>query len=341
MIEPNLHLIGRRTTRVLRGALWIVALSMPGVEADTIVKTSGQRIEGVEISAARWDQILYKQAGNTFQAPGDTVASVERDSAVVARVRSALESGDYAEAIAQAKRAETGVQGWELAEAQYLVGKIYLRSGKFREAEDAFAAYLKANESTKDYWTPHAVEGRGLAALELNRGGTAQEHFKTLATFGETWTLRATLGEAQGLVLKKEYVEARNQFNKVARDRKAPDSLKAQALVGRANVMVLQEQYDAAIRELQSTFFENPSPELLEYSKARAEASYLMGVCYAKQGGKPNLENAEIWLLRTAVLYRAHASVYSNACKELSSVYKALGRDDRASDWERRAGASG
>ena len=129
--------------------------------ADTIVRTSGQRLEGVEITKAGWDQVLYKQKGNTAQLPGDKIASIERDSRMVQRIRGPLDSGDYAKAAAAIKRAEGGAQGWELAEVEYLKGRRYLESGEYRKADSAFATYIQKNQASKDYWIPHAVLGRG------------------------------------------------------------------------------------------------------------------------------------------------------------------------------------
>ena len=63
-----------------------------------------------------------------------------------------------------------------------------------------------------------------------------------------------------------------------------------------------------------------------------------MGVCYKGLTGKGNLEKAEIWLLKAAVLYRHHKDIYVNSCNELVDVYKQLGRTERATEWGRRAG---
>jgi tetratricopeptide (TPR) repeat protein len=311
------------------------------LSADTIVRTSGQRLEGVEITKAGWDQVLYKKNGNTAQLPGDKIASIVRDSRSVQRIRGPLDSGDYAKAAAAIPRAEGGAQGWELAEVEYLKGRVYLESGEYRKADSAFATYIQKHQESKDYWIPHAVLGRGKAAIANKLGGAAQQHFKDLRTYGDTWSVHADLGEAQGKVLKKQYADARSLFSRVARDRNAPPSLKADATVGKIKTMVLQEQYAAAIKELERSFFSSgAADELASYGAARAEATLLMGVSYQKQGGKPNLEHAEIWFLRTAVLYRAQPSIYRDACKELQTVYKALSRADRAAEWGRRAKSS-
>jgi hypothetical protein len=62
-----------------------------------------------------------------------------------------------------------------------------------------------------------------------------------------------------------------------------------------------------------------------------------MGVSYKNLPGKENLEKAEIWLLKTAVLFRQHKNIYKDSCSALADVYKQLGRSERATEWEKRA----
>ena len=150
--------------------------------------------------------------------------------------------------------------------------------------------------------------------------------------------MRAKLGEAQGLFLAKKYVESRGKFNEVANSRQAPDSLKVAAVVGRIDVIVSQKQYDKAISDLEKTFFTGSTTRGLDYGESRAKATYLMGVCYKGLTGKGNLEKAEIWLLKAAVLYRHHKDIYVKSCNGLVDVYKQLGRTERATEWGRRAG---
>ena len=337
----NKNMMTLRNTAILRNTLTLalVLASASTVLADAIVRTNGRRIENVQITKATYDEILYKKDGNTATVKGELVQAIERDSAVVARVRAAVDSGEYSKALKLAKKAEAGVQGWEAAEVAYLIGRIYLEAGKYKDADYAFATYLQANEEKKDYWVPHALHGRGRAAIAARKGGTAMQYFDQLGKFGDTWDLRATLGKAQGAVLKKSWVEARSLFQSVARKSSAPPAVQAAAAVGRIEVLVLQKQYPNAVRDLQSAFFDAPKPALASYSESRAKATLLMGVALKEQGGKENLEKAEIWLLRTAVIYKGHSAVYKEACKNLAAVYGSLGRADRATEWQRRAGA--
>ena len=320
-----------------RLALALGCLFFTSVKADVVVQSSGKRIEGVSISSAKWDQVLFKQGKNTVKLDGDKVASIQRESAYLQPARSSLASGNYQKALSILDKLDgRGLKGWQAAELQYLKGKIYLESGESAKADTAFDLFVKTNRESKDYWLPHAIYGRGQAALNLGRGSSAQQHFKGLAPYGPTWVLRAKLGEAQGLFLAKKYVDARTKFQEVANSRKAPAALKVDALIGRIEVIASQKQYDKAIADLEKNFF-STNAQVVDYGKARARASYLMGASYKNLPGKENLEKAEIWLLKTAVLFRQHKSIYKDSCSALADVYKQLGRSERATEWGKRA----
>ncbi len=320
-----------------RLALALGCLFFTSVKADVVVQSSGKRIEGVSISSAKWDQVLFKQGKNTVKLDGDKVASIQRESAYLQPARSSLASGNYQKALSILDKLDgRGLKGWQAAELQYLKGKIYLESGESAKADTAFDLFVKTNRESKDYWLPHAIYGRGQAALNLGRGSSAQQHFKGLAPYGPTWVLRAKLGEAQGLFLAKKYVDARTKFQEVANSRKAPAALKVDALIGRIEVIASQKQYDKAIADLEKNFF-STNAQVVDYGKARARASYLMGFSYKNLPGKENLEKAEIWLLKTAVLFRQHKSIYKDSCSALADVYKQLGRSERATEWGKRA----
>lgn len=316
----------------------VSCLTFSSLKADVIVQVSGKRLENVTITKATWDQVLFKQGTNTVALKGDQIVSLQRESAYLQPVRSAISSANYSKALASISKLEArGLKGWQAAELQYLKGKAHLGAGEAGKADVVFQEFAVANKESKDYWLPHAMYGRGQASLDLGRGNSARTHFQGLAPFGPTWVLRAKLGEAQGLFLAKKYVEARSKFNEVANNRKTPPSLKVAAVVGRIDVIVSQKQYDTAVSELEKNFFSGSAGQGLDYGKSRARATYLMGVCHKEIPGKPNLEKAEIWLLKAAVLYRHHKDIYRNSCGKLAEVYKQLGRADRATEWGRRA----
>ena len=307
------------------------------IEADTIVLTSGQRTEGVEIKTARWDQITYQKDGKNLSTSGERVVTIERQDTAIRRVRKPIDDGDYKKALSEIERYAPSAKNGVLAELHYLKGLALLQSGEPAEADKAFGSYLEQHKDSKDFWIPHAIYGRGQANLELERGGTAEEYFGQLGSFGATWALQSDLGRAQGAALAKDWQNARQLFAKVAGNSKAPLSVQLEARVGRIGVLVAQKQYANAIRDLDREFFKNPKPAELAYQRPRGEATLLMGRSFVEQGGKENLQEGEIWLLRAAVLYKGHPSVYQPACKHLAQVYEGLGRKDRAAHWKQLA----
>lgn len=319
---------------------WTMLLAFVGeARADAIVRTNGTRIDDVQVTVARWDQISYEKGGTSLTVPGEQVLTIERSDPLISRVRRPLESGDHAAAWDAHRAALSSAQGWQAAELAYLKGKILLESGRAEPAAEAFSEFIEAHKAAKDFWIPHAIYGRARAMLAMKHGGTAAELFKELDTYGSTWALRSVLGQAEGALLEKDWNKARQLFSRVASDRQAPPELVVTAKVGRLEVLVGQEQYDAAIDDLKKTFFDAPGEAELAYTRARARATYLLGLCYEKKGDKPNLERAEIWYLRTAVLYATYPEVYRDAAGALARVYQALGRADRAQDWAAKAKA--
>jgi hypothetical protein len=110
--------------------------------------------------------------------------------------------------------------------------------------------------------------------------------------------------------------------------------LKQQAIVARAQVFLLQGQPQQVIKELGDEFFE--APKEIVYSGERAEATLLVGKAYLTLGGKENLEQAEIWLLKVAALYKKFAETYNAACDLLVEAYDKQGNKTRSGEWRSR-----
>jgi tetratricopeptide (TPR) repeat protein len=325
-----------------RGAAAIIlalAAVLPAGAArpDTIELANGDKVTGVEIVAARWDLIQYRIRGQNTSVGGDQVSTIERDSQWLEPARRELRAGQPLKALELLERAR-GTKPWEQGEVQYLKGKALLLGGKPREAAAAFEEYLKGARESKDWWVPQAIYDLGQSALAQGQAQAAQAHFQELEAFGPSWKLRSTLGLANALLAEKKYLEARTRYDVVVRSREAPLSLKQAAMVGRGRALLGQQQYAQAITEMTDFFFKDPKPGDLVFSEARADATLIVGRAYKAQGGRQNLEQAEIWLLRVPALYRAHGEAHRQAAKELVEVYTAMNRKDRADEWRRRGG---
>lgn len=317
--------------------LWLTSWPAGGLRADTVVRSTGGRYDDVEIMQARYDEVLLERGGQTMRLSGDQVESIDRSSAVLRRANELRDRGQFEEASAEYARTKVG-KDWEKAEASYRAGECLLLAGKAREAAAAFKSYLDEHRESKDWWVPHAVYGLGQASLELGSSKTAVTYLDELTSYGKSWELRATMGKAKALRLQKKYVEARKLFNQVINNRQASGRLVQEAMVGYGRTQLAQEQYGALIQKLDEWFFGRSRTRDVDFGPARGEATLLMGRAYQGQGGKENLEQAEIWLLKAAVLHGSDGRVLREASQELAKLYDDMGQKDRAAQWRSRSG---
>ncbi len=345
--------IARRPSGVLVTALctvfgWAFFVSGP-LAADTIVKLNGASIDNVKIIQAKWDLVQYQTQGRGGRAQSVAaaqIASIDREARGSALIegRAASQKGDYPGAIQPLTSATKrgGSEAWEKAEAAYWLGETYLQAGNAKDAEKQLKTYLKDHEKDKDWWVPHTLYARGTAQIAMKQVESAEESFKKLEDMPGQWSLRAQVGRARAIEAsgnKAKFLQARQILLSVARGRTTPVELKDEAYVVRGRIYLRQKQYGEAIKELKSIFFDPSKSRDYRYDVRRAEATYLMGRAYQRLGGKGNLEEAELWLLRVPALYPGRGRVYTLSCRALALVYKDLGNNKRAAEWGRRGRA--
>lgn len=331
----------RRAGQAALLCLSLAALVRGGVLADSVQLLNSPPQDKVQVLSAKWDNVQYKLPNTPvpLSQDGEKVLSVLRDSPVLDRPRRALDAGDYDAAVKDLSAVGGASPPWVQAEAKYLLGRAYLQKGSHREAMLALKAYLEKHKGEKDWFVPFATQALGEALLALKQPQTAEVHFKELAEFKGRWTDLAKIGQAQAVILSKGAagaMQARSLLDEVVRSRDADASLKNRARVARARVLLLQENPQGAMKELLEGFFNSPKPGEIDYSPERAEATLLMGKALMVQGGKENLEQAEIWLLRVPAIYRKEPRVYQEACDSLVEVYEKLGNPARAAEWKAR-----
>ena len=254
--------------------------------------------------------------------------------------RAAAEKGDCEEAEARLTSAARGAaEDWVEAEASYRLGETYLQCGDAEAAEKQLKGYLRSHEKSKDWWVPHALYSLGTAQIALKQYETAELSFKKLEDLPGQWKLKAQVGRARAIEASNntgKFLQARQLLLSVARGRSTPVELRDEAYVVRGRIFLRQKQYDEAIKELTSIFFDPSKSRDYRYDARRAEATYLMGYAYGAKGGKANLEEAELWLLRVPALYPNRGRVYRLSCRALERVYRDLGNEKRAEEWKRR-----
>jgi tetratricopeptide (TPR) repeat protein len=342
------HLCSLTVTLLVVGAG--SCLVAPTLHADSIELVSGKRYDKIKAVKATW-QLVEFRAGSRKRVPGDQVLRLVRDSERLAQARSLEEAGDVSGALKElANFADLDAKVWEKAEAAYLVGALEHRRGRKKAATKALEAYLEEYKGTKDWFVPAALLALGDLLLTSGKPGTAEVHFKELETMGGAWELRSKLGQGKALLAsqgKEGAQDARKLFLEVIQGSKDVE-LKQEALVARAEALIVGEDPELAIDELNRAFFDSPKPKEFRYGAARARACLLMSRAQVALGGKDRqkardyLERGELWALRVAVLHRHQVQEFGEACDFLVKLYERLGKKKQAAAWKKRkaAGAS-
>ncbi len=333
-----------RFRRCAAAALIVAGVAAVSARADTIEQLNGQTLDDVEIVRAQWDTIQFRQgrSKSVQSVKGATVASITRaaQSRDLSEARKSLTAGRYADAVRRLERVSSGGQNWEKLEASYLLGRALAEAGKHNEAVTQLQKYVQAAEAEKDWWLPSAVYELGLAQTALGDGSAAATTFKSLEQFGGQWGSRAVIGRARAAIESKaegQYEAATRALNNVTRDRSIPFALRHEAYTLRSRIFIARKQFDRAIKELDSVFFDSSRVREFRYDSHRAEATYLVGRAHIGLGGRENLQKAEIWFLRVAALYPKEWPIQRRTAAALAKVYESLGNKDRASEWAARA----
>ena len=322
----------------------IAAFAISSAAADTIYPASGKPIGNVEIIRANWDRIAYELLGAQSTIEGYKVLRIERDSPLN-KVEERIQSGKYKAALKGLNQAtKRGLSNdLDKAKAAFLKGKLYLAwsssdPSKASAAISAFKSYLKEFEGSKDFYVPHAHYELGRAYLKAKNHSEADKQFRTLDKYGSKdgiWGYKGINGTAWAELLggtRDASLRARKAFGVVERDNKAPKSARSEARVGRAACFVTVKDYGKARAEIEREFLKKKP----DYDEYYARACNVMGDAYRLEGGKENLQQAEIWYLKTTCLFSQYPDVYREAVRNLVSVYDKLGDSKKAEDWKKR-----
>ena len=336
------------------GLLWgmgaIAGVTTSSLYADSIELTTGQRFEKITAVKATWQEVEFRARRGKKHVPGHQVALLVRDSDVLASARSLRDAGKFGGALKALEAFEDrDAADWEKAEAAYLVGELQHRNGRTKKARKALESYLEDYRGSKDWFVPAALLRLGEVLLVSDQPGTAEVHFKELSRMGGTWELRSKLGQGKALVAgrgKQGAQDARKLFLEVIRGSGNDFALKQEALVARAEALIVGDDPALAIEELNKAFFETPERTEFGYSAARARACMLMSRAQVALGrkdrtnGRDYLERAELWALRVAVFHRHETEEFEEACDFLVKLYERLGKKDAAAAWKKRKAES-
>jgi tetratricopeptide (TPR) repeat protein len=326
---------------LLASSFFLLAQGAAPLLADTLVLANGNRTENVQVTMAKHDNVQYKPStGPAVTLAANTVQELQRDSNLLQGARAALAAGDWEKALKDftSSASSTGAADWEKAEAAYRIGLCHQGAGRYKEAEAAFKAYREKHEPAKDFHVPFSIRDLAHTYLLLRQPGSAELEFRKLEPFGGHWVVQSKLGQAEAILAKgpAEAAKALALAAEVARNTAAPPRLRQRAHVLRARALLLQGQHAQAQKDLEANFFAPSKAAEVDYSPERATATLLMGRALLAQGGKENMEQAEVWFLRVSALFKKYGDVYAQACDGLAETYEKLGRADRASEWRAR-----
>jgi len=331
---------------------WAGMAAMVGMaRADTIYLATGRntKIDNVTITRAKWDNIGYTWQGSPQAVEGYKVARLERPSPSLSRLSALIQNGDFVAAEKAIKKSRSlGLKDWEKTKLGYLEGVLYLDwasrdASKVSDAIKVLTSYVKNFESTKDFYVPHAIFALGRAYMSKKTWTSAQKEFKRLGAFGGTkgiWAYRGMIGQAQAIInegQRSKITDARVLLRRVIGDRKAPRSVQNEAIVIRAASFNVVKDYKQAVAEIRKNFFNKRGDNGgTQYDESYARACNVMGDAYRFQGGKGNLQQAEIWYLRTTCFFKTYPAEYRVAVGHLVEVYDGLGDKKRSEQWKKR-----
>ena len=187
----------------------LAALSAPA-RADTIVKTDGSRIDGVQITAETYEKVSYRKSGVSSAQSIDASSVREIVYSRTSRdYRAAIEARDEGKLVESVNLFLTAAddEGYgEFQQAMCMVeaAEAMLNLASYTDAQDTFQQLLADFPKTRHLARALLGQGRAaLAARDLPAAAAAFERLKTEAAekkLGERWPLEA---EYYGLITQE------------------------------------------------------------------------------------------------------------------------------------------
>jgi tetratricopeptide (TPR) repeat protein len=349
MTPSRIGITRRSAAGVVLGVLAVTLTGVPAgrTRADTIHLADGSPIENVKIVRANWDNVGYEVQGVPQAVEGYRVTRLDRPSTTLTRITALIENGDFKAAEEEIKKARSlGIADWEKAQIAFLEGVLYLAwasrdAARAKTAIDSFDGYLKQHKSAKDFYVPHATFELGRAYMAAGQPKSAEKYFQELADYGGTkgiWGYKASIGQALAIIEGGERTkitsEARRLLGGVIGDRKAPEEVREEAIVVRAQSFLAVKDYQQARDEISRGFLKRNGD--VKYNENYARACNIIGDSFRLEGGKESLEKAEVWYLRTTCFFKRYPAVHRSAVESLVDVYGKQGNAKRAQEWKDR-----
>ncbi len=348
--------IMRTPSAILLAALLALPAAAQKVN-DSLVKSDGSRLRGVEVTALTLKGAAFAKGKETQELPYHMLAEVEWSSPPDAFVSamSAMDRGEYAnaaqlfgEAVGKTERAVLK------AEARFLQCKAAVSAAggdasSASAAADALAALLA---EVPDHWrTPEALLLLGRARRVAGKGTDAEQSLKDLDDrsvregWGQVWSARAKLELALTLLDQNRADEARNAFQAAgstadsALGSPGPDenelkAIRTNARVGEGETYVSAKDFPRAIEFFRSLASGNASPDLVAAAKAgEGQALFLQ----AGDANPAQLRQAQMALAQASLLDAGSGETAAKANFYLGLCLLGLGMEKEGDTFKARA----
>lgn len=295
----------------------------------TLVLDNGRTRDDVELREVKFAKLKFREKGAAAELEGEKVVEIRLKTAPAGYLSgvSQVRGGVYDRAVqsftAVRNGAAEGGTLWAfstywLAESQRLVGN----------PAEAQAEAQRLLDKAPDHWlAPGAILILGQA--QAAAGGAAEATFKRLETgFGELWTLRGKLADAEAKLEKKQWGPARGAFEVVQAGANRFPSIKRAAQVGIGRCYVGDKRFDDAVK-----FFEGIIGNQDNDAEVAGGAWLGIGDCKYEAARAANndaakLKEALIAYQVVVVRYAGVQSCYPKALYQSGELYRALNLPD-------------
>lgn len=304
----------------------------------TLVLDDGRTRDNVDVREEKFAAIKFRDRGRNDELPGERVVEIRYQGGPPQFLagQSQFRGGAFDRAVQSFTAARNGAAegSWLWFHSTFWLGESQRMNGNPTEA---IAEYQRLLEKAADHWlAPAAIYGLGKAQVDAGRHANAVTTFKRLDSgFGDMWSFRGKLGEADALYAQKQYAPARGAYETAERGATRFPAIRRQAQVGIGKCYVADKRYDDAVRYFEGIINQpgGVDPEV------GGGAWVGIGDCrfaQAREHGddENRLKEALIAYQTAVVRYAGVPGAYPRALYQSAVIYRMLGKADLAKHQE-------
>ncbi len=323
--------------RVMAALVTSIALAGSAWGADYVHRKSDGKPLAGEIESVTRDQVVIKpKIGEAITVPTSDIAYIRWDGEPreLITARASEQQGRLDRALESYKdiATSTSISAKSKSDVLYFISRVNARQAladpaKLGDAISTMENYRKNNPTSYHFYEATSLLGQMYMAKK--DWDNAARVFQDLQAAGsdELKALGRT-AQAKLLVEKGDLPGAIKAYDAILATN--PDgSARYDAMLGKANCLRLQKQYQPAIQILNNVI-DGVSPD---DTSIQAEAYVRQGNCFQGLGKK---KEALLAYLHVDVLYSKETALHAEALHHLAGLWPVIGKADRASDARRR-----